>query len=101
MDFVVGCHESAIDEGRTTELDVDSSRPLDGKSPMEWDSTAAARSAADGQISTVSGFGFRPGTTTRTGSDDLDGQKERPNGVKSLDLSTPQGDFTNGGVDGI
>ncbi|MBK6879841.1 MAG: recombinase family protein [Elusimicrobia bacterium] len=97
VDFVVDGPAPEVDAGRTTGRDGDSARPLDGKSPMVLDSATAARSAGNRKNSTALRVGFRPGTTTRTLSDDSARTSERPNDDSPLGLSSPEGGFTYGG----
>ena len=97
MDFVVETPELESDRGQTSGRDGDFARAIDGKSPMEWTSSASALRAEDGGNSPGSDVGCRRGTTFRMGMEAFNQEKERPNDRKPLSLLTPVGGFSNGG----
>jgi site-specific DNA recombinase len=101
VDFVVETPELESDRGQTSGREGDSARAIDGKSPMEWNSSTSALRAADGGNSPGSDVGCRRGTPSRMGMEAFNQERERPNDREPLSLSTPVGGFSNGGGGGI
>ena len=98
VDFVVETPELESDRGQTSGRDGDFARAIDGKSPMEWTSSASALRAEDGGNSPGSDVGCRRGTTSRMGTEAFNRERERPNDPEPLSLSTPVGGFEIGGA---
>ena len=97
VDYAFGAFSGAGDGGRRVDVGDRMGSVSDDVDGPRAGATPAARSAANQTPSTTLAGSFERDGINRPGIHSASGPRKRPNDLKSLSPSTPDGDFRNGG----